>query len=87
MRVWLAMDRYPEPEGGPPYLNRVALSPRPFTDADAPPGPRGALFEFRGPVDVDDAVWEELLAARLTPDEQDELHRRLWSSAGDGWPT
>jgi hypothetical protein len=78
-RIYLKLD---------PEERRVAASPREPHDGDRPPGLRGAGWPRRQ-LDVESAVWEKMMTAQYTPDEQDEIHRDWWNRAdpeGPPWP-
>lgn len=76
--VWLAMD---------PETGRVLLQPREFADGDFPRGLRGRDWPTRTG-ELDQKTWDQLLAGELTPPEQDDLHRDLWTKNGaTPWPT
>jgi hypothetical protein len=70
-----------------PETLRVLMQDHEFQDGDFPPGLRGVSWPRRqGEVDQD--IWDALLAGDLTPDEQDHLHRESWSENGSTpWPT
>lgn len=77
MKVWLALD---------PETRRVFMQDREPGDGDFPRGTRGLSWPIRTG-DVDDDVWTGLLAGRLSPDDQDQLHRQLWTDNGEAaWP-
>lgn len=79
VHVYLALD----PEDQVTRKPRVLMSTREFSPDDLPRGRRGhgRAWEIRE-ADLDQATWDDLLTARLTPDEQDQLHQRLWTSSG-----
>lgn len=80
MHVWLVLD----PEDEHTRRPRVHMQTRPFNSrTDVPKGAylRGEVREVRE-ADVDDTTWADLLAARLTPEEQDQLHQQLWTASG-----
>lgn len=78
MHVWMALD---------PQTYRVMVQGREFADGDFPGGLRGANWPRREGT-VDPAVWESLLEGALSPEDQDALHRDLWTGSGDTpWPT
>lgn len=69
MTVWMILD---------PETERVALLSSEPGDSDFPRGLRGRGWEVRRGT-VPDAAWADLMAARLTPDEQTALHLETWS--------
>lgn len=79
MKVWLALDTYPEPEGGPAFLNRIAMRTEEFQPGDFP-AKREKFFQIRT-AEVDEDAFRALLAGELTPDEQDTFHRETWEHA------
>lgn len=86
MKVWLALDPKDEQTNEP----RVLMQNRPFTARDMPPTSqrRGIVWEARE-ADLPDETWVALLAGELSLDEQDRIHRDLWTQSGETspWPT
>lgn len=75
--IWMALD---------PETCRVMLHDREFDDGSFPRGPRGLSWPIRR-VEIDEDTWAALLAGALSPDEQDDLHRTLWTENGaTPWP-
>lgn len=71
MIVWMTFD---------PETERIALLDSEPGDGNFPRGKRGRGWEVRQSV-MDEGVWADLMASRLAPDEQDDLHQRLWMEA------
>lgn len=63
-----------------PETERIALLDEEPGDLNFPRGPRGRGWTVRAGT-MDPAPWDDLMAGRLTPDEQDELHQRLWTES------
>ena len=85
MRVWMALDPDDEQTGHP----RVSLQDELFVPArDMPPSAvlRGEVWEVRE-TKLDEETWANLVQGKISPDDQDALHRKLWSQKGDSpWP-
>lgn len=78
VRVYMALD---------PETLRVLFQEREFADGDFPRGLRGLDWPKRE-AEIPAEDWKQLLAGGLPPDEQDQLHREVWSENGDTpWPT
>ena len=69
MRIYMAQD----PENG-----RITMQDVPFGESSFPRGARGRGWPQRTG-ELDDEVWRKLIAAELTPDEQDEVHQDAWA--------
>lgn len=82
MKVYLAMDTYPDPEGGSEFRNRVTMQDVSFTEFDFPPGKRARFFDLRE-ADVPETTYAALLAGGLSPEEQDTFHREAWDQAAE----
>lgn len=77
MQIWMAMD---------PETRRILVQNQDFSEGDFPPGPRGMHWPRRTN-DVHQQIYEELMAANVTPAGQDSLHRYWWDEArGEGEP-
>lgn len=69
MIVWMTRD---------PETERIALLDSEPGDGNFPRGLRGRGWETRKG-EVTETEWDDLMAARLTPDEQTALHHKAWS--------
>lgn len=69
MIVWLGMD----PDSG-----RITAQAAEFGDGHLPPGVRGKGWKMRRG-SIPDAVWADLLAGKLTDEQQDQAHKAAWS--------
>lgn len=75
--VWMALD---------PETLRVFMQKREFHDGDFPPGLRGLDWERRTGT-INEAVYNDVLAANFTDEEMDIIHRDLWTDSGETpWP-
>lgn len=80
MKVWLALD----PDDAVRRHPRITMQAVPFDqevhralEHTLLSAPRWEVRE----TELDDVVWVDLLAGKLTPDEQTELHWSLWEEA------
>lgn len=64
-----------------PKMGRISAQTREFGSEDLPPGKVARGWRYLEG-SVDDKAWQRLLAAELTPAEQDELHEEAWIAAG-----
>ena len=69
MSIWMTCD---------PETERIAFRDREPDDGSFPPGPRGRGWEIRR-AELDEAVWDDLMAARISPADQDALHQAKWA--------
>lgn len=77
MKVWLALD---------PETLRVTMQDREFGDSDFPRGLRGQGWATREG-EIDEEVYKEILSGNMPPEENDKIHRELWSENGKtDWP-
>ena len=86
MQIWMILDPSDEVLGIP----RVAFQTRPFNpefDMSAKARERGEVWEVRI-AELDDQVWADLMGGKLSPDEQDRVHRELWGAGAEElWPS
>lgn len=63
-----------------PETERIALLDAEPGDDNFPRGKRGRGWQVRRG-ELDEQVWDDLMACRLTPDEQDLVHQEAWAKA------
>lgn len=77
IKVWLTLD---------PESLRVTMQNREFQDGDFPRGIRGVGWPIReGKIEAE--VYERVMTGNLPSEENDKIHRDLWSKNGPTeWP-
>ncbi len=71
MHLWMTRD---------PETRRVMSQPRAFEKYDFPPGKRGQGWPIHE-TDVEQADWDSIMEATITPDEAAALQLSWWEAA------
>lgn len=61
-----------------PETERISFLNREPDDTSFPRSKRGRGWQIRR-AELDEDVWDDLMAARISPDDQDVLHQTKWA--------
>lgn len=63
-----------------PETDRICMQPDEFDDGNLPRGRRGAGWPRREG-EIEEEVWQAMMAGTLSGEDEDRIHREAWAQA------